>query len=98
MVGLSFLLSMTLSVSVMSFGFLTFGGAASGLILNNYANIDPLMTFCRVAVAAAIVASYPLTFVGVREGTFDLLNVPVKDRTPSAVNKMTFALLAAFTG
>jgi len=49
-------------------GFATFGKASQGLILNNYANTDAVMGFSRIAVFVSIVFSYPLAFVGLRDG------------------------------
>ena len=40
--ALGFFLSASLSAVVMAAGFLTFGGAADGYILNNYAQTDRL--------------------------------------------------------
>lgn len=64
----SFAISIGLFCVVASLGFLTFGTASDGLILNNYSNRDTLMSFSRIAVALSIVFSYPLVFVGTREG------------------------------
>ena len=64
----SFAISIGLFCIVASLGFLTFGTASDGLILNNYSNKDTLMSLSRIAVALSIVFSYPLVFVGTREG------------------------------
>jgi len=60
-------------IFMMGCGFLTFGGASQGLILNNYAEKDVLAKLCRLAIGASIVFGYPLTFVGIRDGVLDLL-------------------------
>lgn len=39
-----------------------------GLILNNYATSDPLAFLARVGIGASIIFSFPLNFVGLREG------------------------------
>eukprot|EP00568_Trieres_chinensis_P019313 CAMPEP_0183320780 /NCGR_PEP_ID=MMETSP0160_2-20130417/67204_1 /TAXON_ID=2839 ORGANISM="Odontella Sinensis, Strain Grunow 1884" /NCGR_SAMPLE_ID=MMETSP0160_2 /ASSEMBLY_ACC=CAM_ASM_000250 /LENGTH=197 /DNA_ID=CAMNT_0025487547 /DNA_START=65 /DNA_END=654 /DNA_ORIENTATION=- len=59
-VSSSFAISVLFFVVMASLGFLTFGSASSGLILNNYSTKDSLMGLSRVAVALAIVFSYPL--------------------------------------
>lgn len=41
--------------------------------------------------------SYPLLFVGTRDGTLDLLKVPEEKRSPSLLNQTTFALLGMVT-
>jgi amino acid permease len=76
-------------------GFLTFGATSNGYILNNYATGDFLMSLSRIAIAVSITASYPLLFVGSRDGLLDLFKV--KERTNSVVNKVTLAMLATVT-
>ena len=78
-------------------GFLTFGKACDGLVLNNYAGSDILMGFSRVAVAVSLVFSYPLAFTGCRDGFLDLANIPVEKRSPRILNLMTFGLLGVIT-
>ena len=72
MVSTSFFASVITMIAVTAFGFLTFGGASSGFILNNYANSDRLASIARVFVASSIVFSYPLCFVGLRDGIREL--------------------------
>eukprot|EP00584_Thalassiosira_punctigera_P011092 CAMPEP_0172528688 /NCGR_PEP_ID=MMETSP1067-20121228/2998_1 /TAXON_ID=265564 ORGANISM="Thalassiosira punctigera, Strain Tpunct2005C2" /NCGR_SAMPLE_ID=MMETSP1067 /ASSEMBLY_ACC=CAM_ASM_000444 /LENGTH=507 /DNA_ID=CAMNT_0013312645 /DNA_START=51 /DNA_END=1574 /DNA_ORIENTATION=- len=96
-VGTSFGISVLLFALVGSLGFLTFGSASSGLILNNYSGKDALMSLSRVAVAVSIVFSFPLAFVGARDGWLDLLKVPVEKRTNSVLNKTTVAILSGIT-
>ena len=78
-------------------GFLTFGAASNGYILNNYATGDFLMSLSRIAIAVSITASYPLLFVGNRDGLFDLFKIKDKERTNSLVNKVTIGILAVVT-
>jgi len=93
----SFGISIAIFIGVAALGFLTFGSASDGLILNNYSNKDSLMSFSRIAVAISIVFSYPLVFVGTRDGLFDLANVSVDKRSNSLVNNVTLVTLAAVT-
>ncbi|VEU40585.1 unnamed protein product [Pseudo-nitzschia multistriata] len=90
-----------ISIFLMGFitmvGFLTFGKACDGLVLNNYAGSDILMGFSRVAVAVSLVFSYPLAFTGCRDGFLDLANIPVEKRSPRILNLMTFGLLGVIT-
>jgi hypothetical protein len=44
-----------------------------------------------------LIVSYPLLFVGTRDGTLDLLKVPEEKRTASLLNQTTFALLGITT-
>jgi len=74
-VSTSFGISIALYAIVSSLAFLTFGGACSGLILNNYSTNDQLISLSRFAIAISLISSYPLLFVGLRDGLFDLLRL-----------------------
>ena len=97
-VGTSFGISLLLFVVVASFGFATFGTNCAGLVLQNYSTNDPLMSLSRVAVALSILFSYPLAFVGVREGLLDLIQVPQSKRSNRLLNAVTLVLLSIITG
>jgi amino acid permease len=94
-VAVSFFVSFLLFVAVASFGFATFGKSCAGLVLNNYANDDKLMRLSRIAVTLSLLFSYPLAFVGVREGLLDLLKV--EKRSDSLQNGVTVLLLSLIT-
>lgn len=96
-VGTSFGISVFLFALVGSLGFLTFGSASSGLILNNYSGKDVVMSLSRIAVAISIVFSYPLVFVGARDGWLDLLKIPMEKRSDSVLTKTTLAILTGVT-
>mmetsp|Transcript_7506 Transcript_7506/g.14995 ORF Transcript_7506/g.14995 Transcript_7506/m.14995 type:complete len:523 (+) Transcript_7506:92-1660(+) len=96
-VGTSFGISVLLFALIGSLGFLTFGSASSGLILNNYSNADVLMSLSRIAVTISIVFSFPLAFVGARDGWLDVFKVPMEKRTDSVLNKATLAILTGVT-
>jgi len=96
-VGTSFGVSILIFAIVASLGFLTFGSNCSGLILNNYSSKDKLMSLSRIAVAASLVFSYPLCFVGARDGWLDLFKVPSDKRTDSVLTKTTIAILSGIT-
>lgn len=51
-ISAAFGFSAVMYMLVISVGFLTFGGHASGLILNNYSSKDVLATIARIAVGA----------------------------------------------
>ena len=57
----------------MAAGFLTFGGACDGFILNNYAPTDRLAQLARVAIGSQIVFTYPFIHVGLRDSAQALL-------------------------
>merc|ERR1719215_1795941 len=96
-VSTSFGISIALFALIATFGFLTFGSSANGLILNNYSNKDSIMAFSRIAVAISIVFSYPLAFVGFRDGVIDLLKIPAGKRTDTKLNQLTIILLGIIT-
>lgn len=79
-------------------GYLTFGSACSGLVLNNYSPKDVLIGASRVAVALSLVFSYPLVFQGCRDGVLDLLQVSTEKRgNNSFLNLTTACMLGAIT-
>lgn len=65
-VSLSFGISILLMGFITMIGFLTFGKACDGLVLNNYAESDVWISISRIAVAISLVCSYPLVFTGFR--------------------------------
>lgn len=62
----SFGAAVALYSTITALGFLTFGAASNGLILNNYSTQDVLMSLARIAVAVSVTGSYPLLFDGTR--------------------------------
>lgn len=83
---------------MMSTGFLSFGGSASGFVLNNYASKDQLISVARFAIGVAIVTGYPFTFSALREGVLDLSNVIEPEKRSNALRPLTIALLMVITG
>ena len=108
----SFALSAVLTGVVMTAGFLTFGGASDGYILNNYAPTDRLAQLARVAIGSQIVFTYPFLHLGLRESTTALLKAvtgKAPSRVPTSVGIITLVtalalrvtnlgLIAAVTG
>lgn len=62
-----------LYILAMAFGFLTFGGHATGMILNNYATGDALISVARAAISFSCLCTYPLLFSPLREGMLEML-------------------------
>eukprot|EP00579_Thalassiosira_antarctica_P001217 CAMPEP_0201871608 /NCGR_PEP_ID=MMETSP0902-20130614/4501_1 /ASSEMBLY_ACC=CAM_ASM_000551 /TAXON_ID=420261 /ORGANISM="Thalassiosira antarctica, Strain CCMP982" /LENGTH=478 /DNA_ID=CAMNT_0048397655 /DNA_START=38 /DNA_END=1475 /DNA_ORIENTATION=- len=96
-VATSFSVAVLFFIGIASMGFATFGGASNGLILNNYSTKDSLMGFVRVAVAFALVFTYPLAFVGCRDGLLEMLKVPKEERTDAKLNNLTYIILGTVT-
>jgi Transmembrane amino acid transporter protein len=63
--------------------------------LNNYSNQDVIASLSRIAVALSITFSYPLIFVGCRDGVLDLFNI--KDRNNTVLNQITVSILGIIT-
>lgn len=91
----SFAMAIVIFIVFGAMGFLTFGASCSGLVLNDYATQDTLMSASRLAVAASIVFGYPLAFVGVRDGVIEIFKI--KSRSDSTVNTLTVVLLTIVT-
>lgn len=54
------------SVLFMCLGFLSFGGNASGMILNNFSTADFGASICRLLMAISLIGSYPFLFSAIR--------------------------------
>lgn len=93
----SFGLAFVVYTAIASFGFLTFGGNCSSYILNNYSPKDPLATMSRLAVGISTLTSYPIAFIGFRDGMLDVFNVPAEQKTSRNLNVLTLVLLALLT-
>lgn len=96
-VSYAFGTSTLMYVIITAFGFLTFGASCDGYILNNYSTRDYLATFCRVGIAVAIICTYPLAFIGYRDGVLDLITLPPEKQTSNNLNVVTVVLLTIVT-
>jgi len=97
LVTTSFGISIAIFCVATALGFGTFGKACAGFVLSNYASKDSLIGLSRIAVAFSLIFTYPLVFVGCRDGVMDVLHVPSEKRTNAYLNKMTFAILGVVT-
>ena len=84
-------------IAMAAAGFLTFGGNCDSFILNNYSPHDPLATFCRLAIAFSSLTTYPLAFIGLRDGILDSLEVPIAKQTNRNLEVLTIVLLSIIT-
>jgi hypothetical protein len=97
-VGYSFGIASAISVIIASAGFLTFGGHSSSFILNNYSPHDNFAFISRVGIFISTMLIYPLAFVGVRDGLFDVFQVPPYLRTDRKfITQFTIYLLSILT-
>lgn len=69
----AFMLASCLFAMTMTLGYATFGAAAEGVVLNNYAKNDMMANIARFGMGFANVFSLPLMFSGLREATLVLL-------------------------
>jgi amino acid permease len=97
-VGYSFGIASTISIVIAASGFLTFGEHSSSFILNNYSPHDQLAFISRIGIFISTTLIYPLAFVGVRDGLFDVFQVPPYLRTDRTyVTQFTIFLLSILT-
>jgi len=97
-----FALSAVLTAIVMAAGFLTFGGASDGYILNNYAPTDRLAQLARVAIGSQIVFTFPFIHVGLRDSVQEMLTsifgkAPPRKLTTFGIFGVTTAIALALT-
>lgn len=95
-IAYSFSISVLAFIIMMSLGYLTFGGATAGFVLNNYANSDILATIARFAIGSALLTGYPFTFTAMRDGILDIAKASPEKR--KAVTKpLNLGLIIAVT-
>jgi amino acid permease len=93
----AFSLSGIIYILFSSFGYLTFGSSSDGYILNNFSTNDKLATVCRIAIAFTIMLTYPVVFIGFRDGVLDLLHTPMEKETSHYLNIVSVLLLMLVT-
>lgn len=86
-----FSITILMNIAIMSFGFLTFGGNAQGMILNNYSPYDVGAMISRCIVTVSLIGSYPLIFRGMKSAFFELF--PKLNHLDSLVTKCFLSLL-----
>ena len=85
-----------LSAYMMAAGFLTFGGACKGMILNNYSTLDPGATLCRFLMGVALLGSYGI-LGNIMKGAFFQLLQKKKEITESVRMNSTRMLIGSIT-
>lgn len=97
-VNVSFFCAGATYMIISSLGYLTFGEHSAGFILDNYSNDDRWASASRLGVALAVLFSYPLVFLGAREG-FVALMVAHSAPTDAVPNRklITVVLIATIT-
>lgn len=95
--NISFALSALIYFLIGALGYFTFGSNTDGFILNNYSQSDDLASACRFAIAIALTFTYPLPFIGTRDGILDLFSVNAEWQNSTNLNALTVAMLSVFT-
>jgi amino acid permease len=95
---LSFLASILTYIFIMSIGYLTFGGASSGFILNNYSGSDVLASIARLCVGLTLLTGYPFAISGLREGVLDMQGITDASERAKRIPQLTTLLIAVITG
>lgn len=95
-VNSAFGVSIVTFIFMMSMGFLTFGGACNGFVLNNYASSDLLASFARLAIGLALVTGFPFTFSALRDGILDLAKCDSSTRV-TASQPLTIGFIGLLT-
>ena len=86
-----------LSAYMMCVGFMTFGGACKGMILNNYSTLDPGATLCRYLMGISLLGSY--AFIGnVMKSAFFQLFYKRREITDEIRVRSTQTLVGTITG
>lgn len=96
-VNRSFGLAITIYITSMATGYLTFGGHCSGNILNNYSNHDNLATIARIGLTFGLIASYPLTFTALRDNFCELLQIDDDLKETTYFYPLTISLFVCIT-
>ena len=86
------------SAGMMGAGFLTFGGASAGVILNNYSTLDIGATICRLLTVVSVIGSYPFVFGAMRDSLLRLAGKATRTKAGAVPVKATTAILACVTG
>lgn len=94
---ISFGFSAICYMAIASVGFLTFGGNCDGYILNNYSPHDPFATVCRLCIALSTLLTFPIVFMGFRDGILDVMEFPTERQTVTNINLLTVILLTIIT-
>lgn len=69
----SFMLAVLATVIVMACGYLLFGDACDGVLLNNFAVNDHGAALLRIATLFSVLGVHPITFLGLRDALAPLL-------------------------
>jgi amino acid permease len=94
MATVSFAVTAVISILAMTFGFLTFGAASTGNILNNYHVNDGGAIVSRLLCGISLIGSFPMVMRPCQSSALGLFRLPPTDRNNV---RMTTTLLAVVT-
>lgn len=69
---IGFVCTAGISALMMILGFLTFGGASKGMILNNYSTLDSGATICRLLMGVSLLGSYGFLSNAIRNAYYQI--------------------------
>jgi solute carrier family 38 (sodium-coupled neutral amino acid transporter), member 11 len=97
-----YLTVLVLNALTLTFGFLTFGGASNGMILNNYNLGDWGAIISRFLVGMSVMGSYPFVMSSCRAAALEIFARPSTSEEPhmsevARERRMTFVLLSVAT-
>lgn len=97
LVGLGFGFTVLANIVVMTAGFLTFGGACKGMILNNYSPLDIGATISRLLVAVSLIGSFPIYARAIKSAYLEFVykGQQVSDETSKMVNRLIVGCITA---
>merc|ERR1719183_1901582 len=87
-VSTAFVLVCGFNLWIMIAGYLTFGTATQGNILNNYSDNDTMATDGRLCVGGSVLWGYPLLFTGLRESLLTIMGARLLYTQPRAAQQL----------
>lgn len=88
-----FLSTTIINCLIMTFGFLTFGGNAMGVILNNFSTFDKGATVCRLLTAVSVIGGYPFLIRACRSEISELYKLKNDRKLSEKGERLTTAVL-----
>ncbi len=76
--GFGFGTSIVLNLVFLFSGFLTFGSASNGMILNSYSHYDVLANVARILFALSVITTYPIVLAGLKPAVIAILQKTIK--------------------
>ena len=94
---IGFGLTALISGFMMSIGWLTFGGACKGMILNNYSTLDAGATLCRLLMGVSLLGSYGFLSYAMKTAFYQIFHKgqEITDKIHYRTTRLSVGLLTA---